>query len=61
MTRMSLLQQAPRFDVAKAVAIARGGFGIDASARPLTWAVDWANLEGFEDWLTDRLTATPKR
>lgn len=35
MTRMSLLQQAPRFDVAKAVAIARGWFGLDASAGPL--------------------------
>jgi len=29
----------------------------DPSARPLTWAVDWASLDGFEDWLTDRLTA----
>jgi inosine-uridine nucleoside N-ribohydrolase len=29
----------------------------DASARPLTWAVDWASLDGFEGWLTDRLTA----
>jgi len=34
----------------------------DPSARPLTWAVDWASLDGFEDWLTDRLTApAPKR
>jgi inosine-uridine nucleoside N-ribohydrolase len=34
----------------------------DASARPLTWAVDWTSLDGFEDWLTDRLTApAPKR
>jgi hypothetical protein len=29
----------------------------DPSARPLTWAVDWASLDGFEEWLTDRLTA----
>jgi inosine-uridine nucleoside N-ribohydrolase len=33
----------------------------DASARPLTWAVDWASLDGFEDWLTDRLTAPAPR
>jgi inosine-uridine nucleoside N-ribohydrolase len=34
----------------------------DPSARALTWAVDWASLDGFEDWLTDRLTApAPKR
>jgi inosine-uridine nucleoside N-ribohydrolase len=30
---------------------------LDPSARPLTWAVDWASLDGFEEWLTGRLTA----
>ncbi len=34
----------------------------DPSARPLAWAVEWASLDAFEDWLTDRLTApAPKR
>ena len=34
----------------------------DASARPVTWAVDWVSLDGFEDWLTERLTApAPER
>jgi inosine-uridine nucleoside N-ribohydrolase len=33
----------------------------DPEARPLTWAVEWASLGGFEDWLTDRLTTpSPK-
>ena len=30
----------------------------DPSARPVTWATGWASLEGFEEWLTARLTAT---
>ncbi len=33
----------------------------DPAARPLTWAVDWASLDGFEEWLTDRLTAPASR
>jgi inosine-uridine nucleoside N-ribohydrolase len=33
----------------------------DASGRPLTWAVDWASLDGYEEWLTDRLTAPAAR
>jgi inosine-uridine nucleoside N-ribohydrolase len=33
----------------------------DASARPLTWAVEWKSLEGFEDWLADRLAAPAAR
>jgi inosine-uridine nucleoside N-ribohydrolase len=33
----------------------------DPSARPLTWAVEWASLDGFEDWLTDRLTAPARK
>jgi inosine-uridine nucleoside N-ribohydrolase len=33
----------------------------DPKARSLTWAVEWASLDGFEDWLTDRLTTpSPK-
>jgi 4-aminobutyrate aminotransferase-like enzyme/Ser/Thr protein kinase RdoA (MazF antagonist) len=32
---MSLLRQTPRFDIAKAVALASARFGIEASARPL--------------------------
>jgi inosine-uridine nucleoside N-ribohydrolase len=33
----------------------------DPKAPPLTWAVDWARLDGFEDWLVDRLTAPAAR
>jgi len=29
----------------------------DASARAATWATDWRSLDGFEEWLTARLTA----
>jgi inosine-uridine nucleoside N-ribohydrolase len=29
----------------------------DPSARALTWATDWKSLDGFEEWLTARLTA----
>jgi inosine-uridine nucleoside N-ribohydrolase len=29
----------------------------DPKARPLTWAVDWASLDRFEDWLADRFAA----
>ena len=29
----------------------------DPKAPPLTWAVDWTSLDGFEDWLADRLAA----
>jgi len=34
----------------------------DPAARPVTWATDWKSLDGFEEWLTTRLTApTPPR
>jgi len=34
----------------------------DPAARPLTWATEWRDLAGFEEWLTARLTArTPLR
>ncbi len=29
----------------------------DPAAHPVTWATDWASLDGFEEWLTARLTA----
>lgn len=29
----------------------------DPSAPPVTWATEWKSLDGFEDWLTTRLTA----
>lgn len=35
---------------------------LEASAREATWATDWKSLDGFEEWLTARLTApTPPR
>jgi len=27
----------------------------DPAARPLTWAVEWKDLDGYEEWLTTRL------
>jgi inosine-uridine nucleoside N-ribohydrolase len=27
----------------------------DPAARPLTWAVEWKDLDGYEEWLTRRL------
>jgi inosine-uridine nucleoside N-ribohydrolase len=33
----------------------------DPSARPMTWATEWASLDGFEEWLTARLTAPAAR
>jgi inosine-uridine nucleoside N-ribohydrolase len=32
----------------------------DPAARPLTWAVEWKDLDGYEEWLTRRLL-TPTR
>ena len=32
----------------------------DPSARPVAWAADWVSLDGFEEWLTGRLTAPPR-
>ena len=32
----------------------------DPAARPLTWAVEWKDLDGYEEWLTRRLL-TPVR
>jgi inosine-uridine nucleoside N-ribohydrolase len=29
----------------------------DPSARPVTWATEWKDLDAFEEWLTSRLTA----
>ena len=29
----------------------------DPAARAATWATDWTSLDGFEEWLTGRLTA----
>jgi inosine-uridine nucleoside N-ribohydrolase len=29
----------------------------DPSARPVAWATEWRSLDGFEEWLTSRLTA----
>jgi inosine-uridine nucleoside N-ribohydrolase len=29
----------------------------DPSARAATWAIEWTSLDGFEEWLTARLTA----
>jgi inosine-uridine nucleoside N-ribohydrolase len=29
----------------------------DPSAPPVTWATEWRSLDGFEEWLTTRLTA----
>ena len=29
----------------------------DPSARPARWATEWTSLDGFEEWLTARLTA----
>jgi inosine-uridine nucleoside N-ribohydrolase len=31
----------------------------DPSERPITWAVDWKDLDGYEEWLTRRLTTPP--
>jgi hypothetical protein len=34
----------------------------DPAARPLSWAVEWKDLDGYEEWLTKRLLSpTPKR
>ena len=34
----------------------------DAAARPISWAVEWKSLDGYEEWLTTRLLApTPRR
>jgi hypothetical protein len=33
----------------------------DPKARPLDWAVDWASLDAFEEWLADRLAAPAAR
>jgi len=33
----------------------------DPAARPLTWATEWRDLGGFEEWLTARLTARTPR
>jgi inosine-uridine nucleoside N-ribohydrolase len=34
----------------------------DPAARPLVWATEWKSLDGFEEWLTARLTGptTPR-
>jgi len=29
----------------------------DPAARSLTWATEWRDLDGFEEWLVARLTA----
>jgi inosine-uridine nucleoside N-ribohydrolase len=31
----------------------------DPAARPLAWATGWKDLDGFEEWLAERLTAPP--
>jgi inosine-uridine nucleoside N-ribohydrolase len=33
----------------------------DAGARPMRWAVDWKDLDGYEEWLTARLAAPARR
>ena len=34
----------------------------DPAARPLSWAVEWKDLDGYEEWLTTRLLSpTPSR
>ena len=30
----------------------------DPAARPLAWATDWKDLDGFEEWLAARMTAS---
>ena len=33
----------------------------DPAARPLAWATDWKDLDGFEEWLAGRLAAPAAR
>jgi inosine-uridine nucleoside N-ribohydrolase len=33
----------------------------DPAARPIRWAVDWKDLDGYEEWLTARLAAPARR
>jgi hypothetical protein len=33
----------------------------DAGGRPIQWALDWKDLDGYEEWLTARLVAPARR
>jgi inosine-uridine nucleoside N-ribohydrolase len=40
------------------VRVTKGGMTVkDPASPPLSWATEWKDLDGFEEWLTARLTA----
>jgi inosine-uridine nucleoside N-ribohydrolase len=43
------------------VRVTDGGMTVmDPASRPLTWATEWKDLDGFEEWLAARLAASAK-